>query len=46
MLGIPELLPAVEGFRHFYKCVVDPTYTPSPEIIEDFGKCPDPPPAD
>ncbi len=46
MATIPVLDEVLAGFRHFYKCVVDPTYTPSPEIIEDFGKCPDPPPAD
>jgi len=46
MLGVPDLVPAVEGFRHFYQCVVDPRYTPSSEIIAMYGPCPDQLPAD
>jgi len=26
MLGVPELAPAVEGFRHYYRLAVDPNY--------------------
>jgi hypothetical protein len=26
MMNIPELAPAVEGFRAFYRCAVDPTF--------------------
>jgi hypothetical protein len=26
MINIPELAPAVEGFRAFYRCAVDPTF--------------------
>lgn len=29
MLGVPELAPAVEGFRYYYRCAVDPTFPPS-----------------
>ncbi len=28
MLGVPELAPAVTGFRHYYRTAVDPTYNP------------------
>jgi len=30
MLGVPELAPAVAGFRVYYRCVVDPTFTECP----------------
>jgi len=43
MANIPVLDEVLAGFRHFYKCVVDPTYTPDPE---EFGACLAPPPAD
>jgi hypothetical protein len=26
MLGVPELAPAVQGFRHYYRLAVDPNY--------------------
>jgi hypothetical protein len=26
MLGVPELVEAVSGFRVYYRCAVDPTY--------------------
>ena len=44
MLGVPQLAPAVMGFRHFYKCVVDPTYVPDEATILMYGPCPAPPP--
>lgn len=27
MLGVPELVEAVQGFRTYYRCAVDPTFT-------------------
>jgi hypothetical protein len=43
MINIPGLDQAAMGFRHFYKCAVDPTYVPDIEIILMFGPCPVPP---